>query len=104
MALIYDNSNDKTGISVDDAYLRIRSVSVLNPANGGTEIAYDVFESQTARDNDKAPFASYKAVASGADGDTYFGEDVLDDAGKTVLKQAYAYLKSLSEFSGATDA
>ena len=85
------------GFSAPTAYLKVGDLQVSESSNGwGVNFTLKAYFSATAKSNGKAPitisrhFMTYSATS--ANQDQY-----------NIVKCAYEYLKTLNEFSGATD-
>ena len=97
MALQMQMSFPQYGFSATNAYLKVGDLQVSESSNGwGVNFTLKAYFSATAKSNGKAPittsrhFMTYSATS--ANQDQY-----------NIVKCAYEYLKTLSEFSGATD-
>jgi hypothetical protein len=87
----------KYGFTADSAYLKVSSMQINDsPAGWIGTFMLKVYFSASAKTNGKAPieetYHTMTYTASSADQDQY-----------NVVKQAYEYLKTLSQFSGAQD-
>ena len=85
------------GFSAPTAYLKVGSLQVSEISNGwGANFTLKVYFSATAKSSGKAPIITSRHYmtypATSADQDQY-----------NIVKCAYEYLKTLSEYSGATD-
>ena len=107
---IQKNITDNYGATHTAAYTRIRSVSFEVGIRADIEIL--VHHNAAARSKadaaaEKPPFMSHTFAVDGSDFATYFAETVLDDASKTLLTQAYAYVKTqatpINFTTGTTD-
>jgi len=85
------------GFSAPTAYLKVGNLQVSEISNGwGANFTLKVYFSATAKSSGKAPittsshYMTYSATS--ANQDQY-----------NIVKCAYEYLKTLSEYSGATD-
>lgn len=61
-----------------------------------------IYKNVTAYNNAAPEVLVVEHICEGDDFTTYFAESVLDDAGKTLLTQAEAWLMTLSSYTGAT--
>ena len=104
------NITDASGATHTAAYARVRWVSLESGVR--VDIDISVFHNAAARSKsdasaEKAPFMSFTLQADSSAFDTYFAETVLDDANKTLLTQAYAYVKAqtapINFTTGTTD-
>lgn len=97
------------GISLPEAYARVKKFIVENPISGGANVSFDleIYVNQKTRDAGKIPIW-------GPQGHTFMlgmapveGEEqlcYLDKLpGDVVLADAYNYLKTLGQFKEATD-
>ena len=85
------------GFTAPSAYLRVSNMNITDTLSGWTAtFKLRVYYSAAAKANGKAPIEetshTFAYSASSADQDQY-----------NIVKQAYEYLKTLSQFSGATD-
>ena len=87
----------KYGFTAPSAYLKVSSMNIAE-TSGGWSATFNlkVYFSATAKNNGLAPieesFHTYSYSTNSATQDQY-----------NTVKQAYLYLKSLSQFSSATD-
>jgi len=100
---------DDFGATHAASYTRIRKV-VLTTVSVVIEIL--LYHNAAARSKadltaEKPFFSAYTFTVTGSDFTTYFAEAVLDDVNKTLLKQAYAYIKTqtapINLTTGTTD-
>lgn len=91
MGVIIGSIELETGITVENAYGRIESVS---GGKLGAEIGFRLYISQEAAVEGKAHVRQtpYTFIPS------------VEESAANFIKQGYEYLKSLEEFSGAIDA
>lgn len=61
------------------------------------------YQTQADRDADKGTEDQKPYIISGADYTTYFANTALDTVNQNPWERAYVWLKTLSEFSSATD-
>ncbi len=97
MALQIQMSFPKYGFSAPTAYLKVSTMQVVETdTNWIATFKLKVYFSATAKTNGKAPieetYHTFAYSISSANQDQY-----------NTVKQAYEYLKSLSQFSSATD-
>ena len=92
MALQFSHT-DNRGITIATAYARIENVELLNHVSGNAQedVRICIFASQSAHQSDKVPM------------DIWTFKRVFDPATTTSFADIYTYLKTLPEFSGATD-
>jgi hypothetical protein len=112
VALQLDYIDSQTGITVPDAYWRISSIC---GGKNGFSFIVDIWKDQAARDmeNDSIPMKFLKQLSYAfipqLDSVGFFAETELDSAGYAItvvpnfVEQAYDYIKTLDEFSGAID-
>jgi len=103
---------DNFGNTNSAAYLRITSLHIqLGSDTQRCRVDFDVYKDAVARSKadataTKTPVLIDYAECFDSSFATYFADGVLDDNNKSPLKQAYAFLKTLStpiNFSGASD-
>jgi len=94
------NVTVKGNLPVNDAYLKVSRVEITN--GSGAEVVCGVYVDE--EENNKGNLIEIKKYSCSTDDfDLFFSEPVVKESGKSVISQAYEYLKSLNEFSGATD-
>jgi len=96
---IQKNIIDVHGATHTAAYTRILSVFFVSGEYANIDIR--IYHNAAARSKgdtsaEKPPFYLSTLEVTGSAFTTYFAEGVLDDASKTLLTQAYAYMKTLS--------
>ena len=94
---------DIYGVTHSDAYLMIDEITLKQD---NVTVLYSVYHNTTARSkstpaNQKIAVISNWLTIDGSTFTTWFAETVLDDANKTPAKQAYTYLKTLSDVPNA---
>jgi hypothetical protein len=94
--------NDAFGNTNSTAYFRVVTVN-NDHKNLVCGVNVEVYKDATARQSLKSQLASFNHSTVGDEYATYFGVDVLDLANHNIIKQGYTYLKSLAEYSGASD-
>ena len=97
MALQMQLTFPKYGFTAPSAYLKVSSMNIIEAPGGWTaSFNLKVYFSAAAKNNGLAPveetFHIYSYSTTSANQDQY-----------NTVKQAYMYLKSLSQFSSATD-
>tara|TARA_B110000438_G_C15307469_1_gene433873 strand:+ start:83 stop:379 length:297 start_codon:yes stop_codon:yes gene_type:complete len=97
MALQMQLSFPQYGFTAPSAYLRVSNMQVIDSSAGWVaKFSLKVYFSATAKSSGKAPIEevthTFTYSATSANEDQY-----------NVVKQAYEYLKTLSQFSGATN-
>ena len=99
LQLSYDDIFGNTNAT---AYFRV--VTVNNGYKNLTcGVNVEVYKDSAARQSNKAPLANLDYSTVGDEYATYFATSVLDVANHNIIKQGYEYLKSLAEYSGASD-
>lgn len=94
--------DDAFGNTNSTAYYRI--VTVVNDCkNLVCNLVVAVYKDSAARQADKSALANLNYSTVGDEYATYFAVSVLDVANHNIIKQAYTYLKSLAEYTGASD-
>jgi hypothetical protein len=63
----------------------------------------DIYKDATARSENKQPVGGASYSVGDADYDTYYANAVLDVTDQNHIERSYEYLKTLSEYSGASD-
>ena len=101
MALKNNYSNDRTGVSVVDAYYRVTHIKVANPSTDGLVILIGIYNSEADRNNNKVTIDTDSIQVSDF---TTFSETALEASNNTLLKACYAYIKTLDTYTDATDA
>lgn len=98
--LILDN-----GIQITDAYCKIIEYTHLRPIGQNESLRFTVaiFKDEDARLSQKPEVSQFIHTCSGDNVTIYFSEEVLNDDGKTVITQAYSWLKTLPMYSSAVD-
>ena len=90
------------GITLSGAYLIVNQVNVSYKVNDKyINLEVLIYKDSTSFNNGNSEVLSLTHTCSGTDATTYFDETVLDDLGKTPLTQAYAWLKTLSQYTMA---
>ena len=97
MALQMQLTFPKYGFTAPSAYLKVSSMNIIETPGGWVaSFNLKVYFSAAAKNNGLAPieetFHTYSYSITSANQDQY-----------NTVKQAYMYLKSLSQFSSATD-
>jgi len=108
MALKMDYIIPDTTISIVGAYHRISMVSQTHPMMGAEHVSITVTTSKDATDRDNDLYINsstrqYSVTSTQSGYATYFSETELKKVDKSIIEQAYMYLKSLSEYATATD-
>jgi hypothetical protein len=91
-----------TGVTHSSAYHKI--TSLRHDRYGGTmSIHVSIYKDSTAKTNDKSAVGYAVHTVSSADHDTYFANSVVDTVDQNTVERSYVYLKTLDDYSGATD-
>ena len=106
------NYTDVRGVASSSAYAIISQIGLI-PAADMPQVDFMVDIYHTAASRSKGDESARKDTlhtesyrVTGSDFTTYFADGVLDDADKNIVKQGYAYLKTLDiqiDFTGASD-
>lgn len=99
LQLSYDDEFGNTNAS---AYHRI-TVLLMYVAQGRVKIEVSTYKDAAARTAGKAPLRTLPYTAEGSDFTTYFDDTVLDTVDYNPLERGYVYLKTLGDWSGASD-
>jgi hypothetical protein len=88
-----------------DAVSLVVQLRDLRPDNGDNRMSIhiDIFKDATARSENKAPVGNRSYTVKDSEYDTYFDAAVLDVVAQNHIERSYEYLKTLSEYSGASD-
>ena len=106
------NYTDKRGVASSTAYALISQIRLIPVADTPQEdFLVDIYHTAAARGKGdaaarQATLHTEQYIIKGSDFTTYFADGVLDDADKNIIKQGYAYLKTLNtpiDFTGASD-
>ena len=96
-------------VQLPEAYHRI--MACVWRANGSKRVVFhvNIYPDKIRRDNGAQPMFNIPQVYE-LDSITdenafslYFSNEALSEAGKTIISQAYEYLKTLPEYSGSED-
>ena len=91
-------------ITLSTAYYKIHDVRMyFRDTNPRAEIVVSMYKDSDARTAEKARVTAVSYTCSGEDFDTYLGTTALNTVDQNVRERAYEYLKTLAEFSGASD-
>lgn len=105
MALQQNYTDSKTNITITNAYIKVNEVTFLK----GVRVIFKVgiYNSGTDQDNGKEPLECFTyelySARDGTDWTDHFEITDLQAAGMDIVKACYNYLKTLSDYSGATD-
>jgi len=91
-----------TGITHASAYHKIITMG-NNRVGGRMSVKVDIFADAQAKTDGKVPVGSYLFSIRTTDYDTYFANSVVDTEDQNTVERAYAYLKTLDEYSGASN-
>lgn len=92
----------QTGVTHASAYHKIIRMG-NDRENGQMSIGVSIFKDEQAKIDGKSPVGSRHYSIRSTDYDTYFANAVLDTEGQNTVERAYVYLKTLDEYSGASD-
>ena len=94
-----------SGISLDTAYIIITNICVYYRLNDipKIDIVAVIYKDQQSRSDSRTEVGQYLHTATGSEFDTYFSETVLKEVGKSIMSQAYEYLKSLPTYQNVID-
>jgi hypothetical protein len=90
----------KTGITSSSSYMMVSEFWVSHLIRRFS-ITVSVFN--TSSDKDKTPIENIRIDANSTDYEAWFSPSVVDASNKNHIKQAYLYLKTLSQFQGGAD-
>jgi len=93
---------DEFGTTHSTAYGRITQLHI-NYESSVASITVGIYKDSTARADNKTPLNKSAYTLSGTDFDTYFLDTVLDTENYNPQERAYVYLKTLDDWSGASD-
>ena len=91
-----------TGATHSSAYHKITGLSQDRSSNRMT-IHVSIYKDSAAKAADKAPVGSVAYRVAGSDFDTYYANSVLDTENQNHVERSYVYLKTLDDYSGASD-
>jgi hypothetical protein len=93
------------GIVLENAYIKISSLCFYNKVNDDSYVTVDVniFKDQQARLDGKPEVTKYTYKCSGTYFTQYFSLSVLNAENVNMISQAYAWMKTMTLYSGATD-
>jgi len=99
LQLSYDAS---TGATHSTAYHKITR---LNNDRDGSRmtIQVSIYKDSTAKTDGKTPVGMAVYTVSDSDYTTYYANAVLDTVSQNHIERSYEYLKTLSDYSGASD-
>jgi len=100
MGLQKDVTLDNT-INLPEAYIKISSLSLV--PNSSVSVTVNIYKDFAARQASKPSVIELQHACMGAKYFEYFDEGILLQVNKSVLSQAYVWLKSLSFYSTAID-
>lgn len=89
------------GINLPEAYMKIVSVSIT--PNIGITLNVSVFKDFSARQLGKPSVIEFQHSCIGSEYFDYFAEGILLQLNKSVLSQAYMWLKTLPFYSSSID-
>lgn len=92
------------GLSISNAYLIVDKVCHSYHIDDIHVTVYIlIYNDLSSFSSGKPEVLDLSFKCTGSDYTTYFAESVLDDLGKTSLTQAYAWIKSMSQYSSWTE-
>ena len=88
---------DEFGATHTAAYIMVDHIDLI--PNEAVNIRIQVFHNEAARSKSdvtlkKSSLFTHSYSVTGSDFTTHFADSVLDDNGKNIIKQSYAYLKT----------
>ena len=91
------------GVSLSEAYHKISTMRFRHwDENPKVDIIVDIYRDSTARvDLTRVVYVSY--TCDGSDYTTYFSNAALDVENQNIRERAYTWLKTLEDYSGASD-
>jgi hypothetical protein len=101
---LQQNVDLPSDINLATAYLKIRCVRLVYvDAVTTVEVIIDVYKDLAARTAGKEPVTTFLHKCIAPDVVTYFGDSMLNAIDKNPRSVGYAWLKSLTDYSGASD-
>ncbi len=96
----YQNPHRQDEI-LEDAYLKISECFTHDPFTRVHTTTWLMYYSEEDRDGDNPakPIDSGSLIVQGEDFDTYFDEEVLKEAGRSIKTQEYTYLKTIQPYN-----
>jgi len=91
-----------TGVTHASAYHKITSLN-HNRTGDRMMIQVTIFADAAAKAASKAPVGNASYRVAGTDYDTYFANSVLDTVDQNHVERSYEYLKTLDDYTGASD-
>jgi hypothetical protein len=94
------------GIELPEAYIKVSSVTLKSGSDMKdfrVGINVDVYRDKEARESSLIPVVSEYITLLEGEFEEFFAYSVLDEQGKNVISQAYAYLKTLSQYENSID-
>ena len=99
LQLSYDAA---TGATHASAYHKITSIS-HSREQSRMMLHVSIYKDSTAKSEGKAPVGSASYRVADSDYTTYYANAVLDTVSQNHVERSYEYLKTLSDYSGASD-
>lgn len=93
---------DVHGVVHTNAYHRVTKL-VTDLTTADTDIEVSVYHDAAARTANKQPYEVKAYLVGGADYDTYFKYTAQDTVNKNPQSEAYVYLKTQADYTGALD-
>jgi hypothetical protein len=91
-----------TGATHASAYHKITGLT-HNRVRNAVEINVSIYKDSAAKVAAKNPVGRKSYRLAGTDYNTYFANSVLDTVDQNHVERCYVYLKTLSDYSGASD-
>jgi len=91
-----------TGVTHASAHHKITNLSLRRQSSCAL-IHVTIFKDAAAMAADKSPVGNASHRVAGEDYATYYANAVLDTVDQNVVERSYEYLKTLDDYSGASD-
>ncbi len=91
----------ENGITLQEAYIVIKDIVMIYSQPNIATITVLIYKDQTAFNDEKSEVISLVHKSTNVSFNTYFSEDVLNEAFKNPLSQGYLFLQSLDFYGGA---
>lgn len=89
------------GINLPEAYIKIRSFSVV--PNESLDVSVSIYKDLSARESGKMSVTEFQHSCTKNEYFQYFTEDIEKELGKTIISQVYLWLKTLPFYESAVD-
>jgi len=95
----------ENGVILNEAYIKISTFLFYNKTNESSyvEVRANVFKDQQARIDGKPEVISFVHKCTNPNFNEYFSLTVLNDENKNMISQAYAWMKTMTAYSGSID-